>query len=216
MDEETQNTNNETNANENTNINENTNVNANANVNTNANVNANNQNVNAQSGNWLSRQPTVVKVILALVAICCIGVIILLALGMIIPGGFNWQFDAVSFPQETTIGNSKFYLPSGFSKVESDTSSPTMKSYSYSNGVNYITISVYTLSYDQLVNNLKSSPRTSNFGTATFNGVTGTTLDYYGSNGAERAFVFEKNGYGYLIEMDSGLNFNEYMPKILG
>lgn len=57
----------------------------------NSNVNTENKSVE-KSGNWFSKQSTPVKAILGIVAVCCIGIILLLVIGMLTPGGINWQF----------------------------------------------------------------------------------------------------------------------------
>jgi len=72
-----------------------------------------NENVEKE-GNWFTKQSTPVKVIIGIVAICCIGAIILVALGMAIPGGINFDYN-VGFHTET-VGSHSFKIPSEFER----------------------------------------------------------------------------------------------------
>lgn len=70
-----------------------------------------------KEGNWFTKQSTPVKAIIAIVAICCIGAIIFVALGMLTPGGINYDF-STGFHTET-VGSHTFKIPAGFDKIES-------------------------------------------------------------------------------------------------
>ena len=68
-----------------------------------------------KEGNFFTKQSTPVKAIIAIVAICCIGAIILVALGMTMPGVLNFN---VGFHTET-VGSHTFKIPAGFDKINS-------------------------------------------------------------------------------------------------
>jgi len=80
--------------------------------------NIENENVE-KKGNWFTKQSTPVKVIIGIIAICCIGAIILVALGMTIPGGTNLGYNA-GFHNET-VGSHSFKIPAEFERKDNNT-----------------------------------------------------------------------------------------------
>jgi len=67
-----------------------------------------------KEGNWFTKQSTPVKVIIAIIAVCCIGAIILVALGMTLPGGIDFNYN-VGFHTEN-VGSHSFKIPAGFER----------------------------------------------------------------------------------------------------
>ncbi|MCL2687907.1 MAG: hypothetical protein FWE58_05170 [Methanobrevibacter sp.] len=175
-----------------------------------------------KSGNWFSKQSTPVKVILGIVAVCCIGLILLVVAGMLTPGGIHWGFDTNSgdnFTGETTVQGVKFSLPEGFNLSQSETTSAYFKIYMYSDGTNNIGISVYPFSSKaEILSTLKENPEFTNIKeNVPMGGYTGTTAEFSsGTTTNVKVFVFEKEGKVFLIELSDRLNFDEYVPKIIG
>lgn len=186
----------------------------------NSNMNTENKNVE-KSGNWVSKQSTPVKAILGIAAVCCIGLIVLLAIGIMTPGGINWEFNTNTsdkFTNEVSIAGVTFYLPDGFKLIKTNSYS-TYETFSYSDGTNGISMSVYpSASKAEVLSVLKSSTKFTNINEdASYGGYSGYTADFdINSSLPEKVFIFEKSGKIFLIEMNEELNFDEYVPKIIG
>lgn len=177
-----------------------------------------NQNTEPQ-GNWFSRQSTPVKVILGIVAVCCIAIIVLAIVGALIPGGINYEFgtNLATFPQETTIQGVVFHLPDGYDLVQSDTTNLEYKSYSYVKGTDEISITAYpTSTKSEILSNVQNNPNFFSIGEASFGGVSGYTAKYNSGTATKKIFLFEKSGTAFLIEMSNVDDFSEYIPKIIG
>ena len=72
-----------------------------------------------KEGNFFTKQSTPVKIIIAIVAICCIGAIIFVIAGLLTPGGIN--FDASTGFHMETVGAHSFKIPASFEKVNETT-----------------------------------------------------------------------------------------------
>jgi len=122
------------------------------------------------------------------------------------------------FTNAITFQGVTFNLPDGFKSTEKSADGDV--SYElYSDGNNEIGLFYYpSLSTSKILSNLKSNPSYSNIDESTsFGGYSGYSADYTSSNGeVAKIFVFEKNGKSLSITMSNGLNFNEYVPKIIG
>jgi len=122
------------------------------------------------------------------------------------------------FPNEETILGLTFYLPDGF-EFTGKMEQATFTLYAYSDGTDFISITVYkSQTKEATLNALKSSNViVSNIDEqASFGGYSGISLDAYADGKDEKVFIFEKGGKAVLIEMSSTLDFESYVPKIIG
>ncbi len=73
-----------------------------------------------KEGNWFTKQSTPIKVIIGVLAICCIGVIVLFAMGAMSPDGIQTSFNFTDSSGKTTgystekIGKESFKIPTGY------------------------------------------------------------------------------------------------------
>jgi hypothetical protein len=78
-----------------------------------------------KEGNWFTQQSTPVKAIIGLVGICCIGVILIFAMGAMSPDGINTSFNFTDFSGNTTgwsterVGAHSFKIPAGYEEYSS-------------------------------------------------------------------------------------------------
>ena len=176
-----------------------------------------NVNTGEGTGKGLSNQSTAVKIILGIVAICCIGIIVLVVIGMLVPGGISYEFgtNTAKFPYETTIGGVTFHLPEGYTLVQTYMNDGD-KAFSYQKGSSEIAITNYPSStMPEILSNLRSNSNFKNIGQASFSGISGYTAEYSSGSVNKKIFLFEKSGETFLIEMTNDIDFREYMPKIL-
>jgi hypothetical protein len=186
---------------------------------------------NGQSGNWLSRQSTATKLILGIVGICCIGAIVFFAIGSMIPGMVNYEFNTnagdmevndVTFSNGISVDGLKFYLPDGFSSYESSNNGGIVES-KYSDGTDYITICVVSdIGFSETLRLIKNDGTFSNIKeNVRYGGYSGFTADYILDDGTVsgvdgKMFVFEKDGKVVSVEMSTiDLNFNDVISKII-
>lgn len=182
-------------------------------------VAASNVNTGEDTGNRPSKQSMPVKLILGIVGICCIGVIVLVVIGMLVPGGINYEFgtNTVKFPYETTIAGVTFHLPEGYTHAqELDMTDENFRIFVYTKGSSEICITTYPHStMEEMLSSLRSNSNFKNIGQASFSGTSGYTAEYSSDSENREVFLFEKGGETFLIEMTNDIDFREYMPKIL-
>lgn len=191
-------------------------------------TNENNLNVNSENksvektGNWFSNQSTPVKAILGIVTVCCIGIIVLLGIEMLNPGGINWEFNTNTndkFPNEVNVSGVTFYIPEGYTLITTFNVSDDLKYFTYSNGTGFIEIAVLPFSKTEKLSSMKSSAVYTNIDEyASYGGYSGYSADRYDyfASRTNKVFVFEKGGKTFSIETDEEINFDEDIPKIIG
>jgi len=178
--------------------------------------NLNNKDKNVEkSGNRFSNNLPA-YILLAMVAVCLIGTVIFLSLGMMFLDGIpSDQNAAIPFPLETIIHGTTFYLPEGYSLVSNTSSSSQYPSYTYSNGsAENITITFFpSTSNAEVLSIMESSSHFTKIKSyediGGFIGISAETLD------GTKVFVFKKNGETFSIEVTKGLSFYLYVAKII-
>jgi len=122
------------------------------------------------------------------------------------------------FTNAVTFQGITFYLPDGYKSADKSSDSGVILE-SFSDGTDVIGLAYYpSLSKSKILSNMKSNPRYTNIDeSASYGGYSGHTADYTATNGIViKYFVFEKDGKTMTIGLNKELNFNEYMPKIIG
>jgi hypothetical protein len=121
------------------------------------------------------------------------------------------------FTNAVTFQGITFYLPDGFESMEKKTESYYIYE-SFSDGTNVIGLGYYpSLSKSEILSNMKSTPSYTNIDeSASFGGYSGHSADFTAGGEVIKYFVFEKDGKTLVVGMDKGLNFKEYVPKIIG
>jgi len=122
------------------------------------------------------------------------------------------------FTNAITFQGMTFYLPEGFESIEESDKSNYIYEL-YSDGTDVIGLGYYpSLSLSDLLFNMKSDSGFENIDeSASYGGYSGYSADFTDSNGEVfKVFAFEKNGKALAITMSNGLNFNEYILKIIG
>jgi len=122
------------------------------------------------------------------------------------------------FTNAVTFQGITFYLPDGYKSFEKSSDSGIILE-SFSNGTDVIALICYpSVSRSKILSNMKSDPFYTNINeSASYGEYSGHSADYTAENGIViKYFVFEKDGKTISIGLNKELNFNEYLPKIIG
>jgi len=146
------------------------------------------------------------------------GLLVIVVLATVLVSGCIGEEN--KFTNTVTFEGMTFYLPDGFKSVHKEQSEymPGLSEV-FSDGSYNITIgSLGNISKSSFLDILKLMPEVTNVDeSASYGGYSGHTADYTATNGIViKYFVFEKDGKTMTIGLNKELNFNEYMPKIIG
>ena len=121
--------------------------------------------------------------------------------------------DSNEFTKEANVEGVTFHVPSDYN-LENTQDNGINKEYTYSDGTNNILFFYYPgASLDLILSQMKDTPAIFNIKeNVTYGGITGHSAE----GSTSKIFVFEKSGKTFAIEMSSSLDFEEYVPKILG
>ena len=143
-----------------------------------------------------------------------ISLILLVVLATVLVSGcIGGGTDETKFTKTVNVEGVTFYLPETFSNEEKTSTGKNIQ-YSFSDGSSTIMIFNYPgASKELILSQLKDTGEVSDIREdVTYAGVSGHTMITAQTN----LFLFEKNGKTFIIEMSSDINFEEYIPKILG
>lgn len=149
------------------------------------------------------------------------GLILIVVLATVMISGCIGSNDNTNdkFTKTATFQGTTFYLPDGFESVEKSTTGTSVYEL-YSDGKDAIGLFYYPLlsSKSEGLSNMKSNPNYANIDeSVSYGGYSGYSANFTDSDGeVAKIFIFEKDGKVLAITMSNGLNFNEYLPKIIG
>jgi len=117
------------------------------------------------------------------------------------------------FTKEVNVEGVTFFLPDGFEQTDSRDNGIN-RAYDFSDGTDTIVIIYYPGASKALIlSQMKASSAFTNIQEdVSYGGISGHTA----GDTQSKTFVFEKNGKTFAIVLGNNLNFEEYIPKILG